>query len=148
MQAIASTQGDLARELTLLPLSDWYDLPEFGGAIYFAFALLRDRSLVDQVLESWMARLTGHYRVADAVTFYVVREGRPSERVRVEWLRRAEEMALESGDPSLLESLVYAYLPSVSAHADLLRAAKANRRGHAALDRALRRIAEINSPGT
>jgi hypothetical protein len=144
LQAIG-TKRDLARELALLPLADWYDLPDFGGAIYHAFALLDDVNLVDEVLDSWIAFLPGHYRIADAIIFYVVREGLPSESVRVEWLRRAEEMALESGDASLIESLVYALGPNLGAHVDLLRAANRHRRGHAPLDRALTKFAEVDS---
>jgi hypothetical protein len=57
-------------------------------------------------------------------------------------------MAVESGDPSLLESLVYAYGTQLHEHPELLRAAETARRGHAPLGRALKRTAQINPPGT
>jgi len=137
----------LAHELQQLPLAAWYDLPEFGGAIYHCFATLPSRALVDQVLGDWVSRLAGHYRIADAVTFYVVRDGQSSERLRDDWLRRSEAMALESRDPSLLESLVYAYGTDLHEHPELVRAAEIARRGHAPLDRALKHSAQINSQG-
>jgi hypothetical protein len=148
LQRVAPTPRRLVSELEQLPLSAWYDLPEFGGAIYHCFSVLRNRELVDQVLNNWLSRLDGHYRIADAVTFYVIREGQSSERARDDWLRRSEAMAVESQDPSLLESLVYAYGAQLREHPDLFRAAENTRRGHAPLDRALKRTAEINPPGT
>src|SRR5262245_1725273 len=84
LDRLAADPQRFARELAQLPLSTWYDLPEFGGAIYYCFAALRKRELVDQVLIDWLSRLEGHYRIADAVTFYVIRDGRSSEQVRDE----------------------------------------------------------------
>src|SRR5471030_784494 len=147
-QRLARTPQQLVAELEQLPLSAWYDLPEFGGAIYYCFSVLHHRELVDQVLNNWLHRLDGHYRIADAVTFYVVREGQSSEGMRDDWLGRSEAMAVESRDPSLLESLVYAYGTRLREHPELLRAAESARRGHAALDRALKRMAEVNPAGT
>jgi hypothetical protein len=134
----------LAGQLEHLPLSAWYGLPEFGGAIYHCFSVLHNRELVDQILDNWLSRLDGHYRVADAVTFYVVRDGQSSGRVHDAWLRRSEAMAVESRDPSLLESLVYACGAQLREHPDRLRAAESTRRGHAPLDRALKRTDEIS----
>lgn len=92
-----------------------------------------------------MAELPGHYRIADAVVFQLVRADLPSEGVSRAWLRQAEEMALESGDPSLIETLVYAYGPHMSTHVELSRVANEQRRGHAPLDRALKRVAAMSS---
>src|SRR4051812_39174131 len=57
LQTVASTPERLGSQLEQLPLSAWYDLPEFGGAIYHCFALIRSRELVDLVLRSWLSRL-------------------------------------------------------------------------------------------
>ncbi|HEY4307650.1 MAG TPA: hypothetical protein VGM82_24460 [Gemmatimonadaceae bacterium] len=148
LEAIANPPAELARELALLPLADWYDLPELNGAIFFAFRVLRDRELIDQVLNAWIAELPGHYRIADAVVFQLIRADLPSEGVSRAWLRRAEEMALESGDPSLIETLVYAFGPHFNGHVELVRIANEQRRGHAPLDRALKRVAAIGSQDT
>ena len=129
-------------------MSAWYDLPEFGGAIYYCFSVLGNHTVVDRVLGNWIGRLAGHYRIADAVTFYVVREMQSSERLRRDWLSRSESMAIESRDPSLLESLLYAYSAQLQDHPALVSAAEAALRGHAPLDSALKRMAQINPPGT
>jgi hypothetical protein len=148
VQRIAHTSAHLAQQLELLPLSAWYDLPEFGGAIYHSFSLLSGHDQVDRVLDNWLTRLAGHYRIADAVCFYVIRERQSSERLRHDWLARSEAMAIESRDPSLLETLVYSFEADVHEHTELLRVAESARRGYAPLDRALRRTAEIRAPGT
>jgi hypothetical protein len=146
VQELAQRPERFARDLARLPVHAWYDLPELGGAIYHAFSVLPRRDLVDQVLQSWLTQLEGHVRIADAVTFYVIREGLSSERLRHEWLRRSESMAVETKDPSLLETLLYALGDEIVDHPQLLRAAELMRRGHAPLDRALKRVAESAPP--
>ena len=148
LRELAILPPDLAVELSQLPLWAWYGLSDIGGAIYYAFASLGSSMLSDRVLSHWLADLSGHIRIADAVSFYVVRGGLASPSMSEEWLRRSEAIAVESHDPSLLETLIYAYGAHVTTHVDLMRAAQRERRGYAPLNRALKRITESVSPET
>jgi len=78
----------------------------------------------------------------DAVLFYILREGRASASLADRWATLAEEMALETGDPSLLETLIYTRPERFENAGPLLTAARRARRGHAPLDRALKRLGQ------
>jgi hypothetical protein len=124
---------DLAR---VEPIS-WYNLEDVGGAVGLAFAELPNAQTVDAVLRTWMMCLQQHTRLIDAVLFYVIRAGKASEAMRKNWMSLARAEALRTGDPSLLESLVYTLGPALWRDEELLDIARRKRRGHAPLHRAL-----------
>jgi hypothetical protein len=137
----------LADALAAMDLSAWYDVPDFGGALRLTFDALPWPFLVDDVVSAWLPRVHGHVRVIDAVLFHLVREGRLDDQLRAQWIGVAESAAIESGDPSLLESLVYALRERMLEYPELMRVAQRARRGHSPLHRAMAKLPGIGGTG-
>ena len=143
LDGVAGPDGEhLARAMAELDLAAWYDVEDVGGALGLAFASLRARRHVDHVLAAWLPRLQGHIRIADAVLFHVVRPGSTSTDLAHQWLEAAETMALETGDPSLLESLLYTQGGRIRANTILWERIQIARRGYAPLDRAAAKLGQ------
>jgi hypothetical protein len=137
----------LANALAAMDLSAWYDIPDFGGALRLTFDALPWPFLVDDVVSAWLPRVDGHVRLIDAVLFHVVREGRLDDALGAQWLSVAESAAIESGDPSLLESLVYALRERMLERPELMRVAQKARRGHSPLHRAMAKLPSVDAAG-
>jgi hypothetical protein len=84
---------------------DWRD------SLRLALDHLDSAELKDQVLTAWYPQLREQISIADFVLFYYVRRGALFAPMSVEllkqWRDRCVELACESRDESLLESLIY-----------------------------------------
>ena len=142
LHAIAGDDGrPLADALCALDLSAWYDLPHFRGALRLTMEALRSPAQIDAVLRAWLPRLPGHVRIADVVLFHYVRPGLVSPEVAERWLEASVTLAVESEDPSLLESVLYCLTgPALDRRPALLAAAKRVGRRFRQVRKALDRV--------
>jgi hypothetical protein len=136
----------LAESIGSMDLSVWYSVEHVGGAIALVFNQLSDPQAVDSVLGAWRSRIHGHTRIIDSVVFHLVRRRLPSAKESAAWLGIARDEALETLDPSLLETLAYALNTSMASDPDLLAAANRQRRGYSPLHRALIRVVDSVAP--
>jgi len=102
---------ELADDLADLDLSALEETPGWDDALRLAFDELQTPELKDQVLTMWLPQIDRHIRLADLVLFYYVRRGALFVPMSIEiiqqWLAKCIELASQTGDESLVESLVY-----------------------------------------
>jgi hypothetical protein len=130
----------LERALAEMDFADWYDLPEWEGALRMALGALGSLERVDRVLAAWLPRLDDHVRIAGAVLYYVVRPQRAHLPVAERWIAASAELAVRLEDSELLEQLVFT-LREDFLRWPALRAAARRLRGRAPrLRKALQRL--------
>ena len=103
--------------------ADLYLIEGWAGALFHAFALLEPVQ-IQLVAERWHERFRADVRIVDWVLFQLVRTGRISPPLSTAWLNSASALALDTRDPSLVESLLYVLGPEFGGRDDLRRLAK------------------------
>ena len=106
----------LADELLTLPISEFRKLKYREGHLRTAFFCLRDRDLQTLVLQRWLQTFGGDIRFADVVVFYLVKPAHVGTEVGDTWIQAATDLAEQSRDFSLVESLIWTLGRSASAH--------------------------------
>ena len=104
--------GDgLADELASLDLSALTEMPNWDETLRLVLDDFRKPELMDRVLTAWLPQLDRNIRVADLILFYYVRRGSIFAPMSIEvlqrWCDKCIELAVKTGDESLVESLIY-----------------------------------------
>lgn len=101
----------LADDLAQLDLDVLQRTPGWRDGLRLALDHLSSANLKDRVLSAWYPQLDEHVAVADFVLFYYIRRGAllapMSITVLTSWRDRCIELALQTHDESLVESLIY-----------------------------------------
>jgi len=109
--ALRELDTELTDELASLDLSALEDTVDWDDALRLALDQLQNPEKKDQVLTAWLPQLDRHIRLADIVLFYYVRRGALFAPMSIEilqqWLAKCVTLASQTGDESLVESLVY-----------------------------------------
>ena len=113
----------LANDLASLSLLEFEKRDNWGNALRIALDEITTAPQIDQVMQSWLPHLNQHVRLADLVLFYYVRKGALFGPMSVDqhsqWLDKCIELAIQSHDESLVESLVYTLGKRYQEHANL-----------------------------
>jgi hypothetical protein len=104
--------GDgLADELASLDLSALTEIPNWDETLRLVLDDIRKAELMDRVLTAWLPQLDRHIRVADLILFYYVRRGAINAPMSIEvlqrWREKCIDLALQTSNESLVESLIY-----------------------------------------
>ncbi|MFZ4858176.1 MAG: hypothetical protein ACOYL3_17445 [Desulfuromonadaceae bacterium] len=104
--------GDgLADELASLDLSVLTEMPNWDETIRLVLDDIRKAELMDRVLTAWLPQLDRNIRMADLILFYYVRRGAINAPMSIEvlqrWREKCVELAVQTGNESLVESLIY-----------------------------------------
>lgn len=113
---------ELERRMAGCELSMWYSINEFESVLRHLLLKLPSRAR-DAVLHAWLPKIDGHLRIADVIVFQIIRNGYASSTLADLWIYRAIKMAMETEDPSLVESLLYTLGDRSSEQADFVKIA-------------------------
>ena len=142
-EALRRDRAGLAADLASLPLADLEVTPDWGDPLRLALDELGSAELMDHVLQAWLPHLDDHVRLADLVVFYYVRRGALFAPMSVdtlqEWLGRSIDVANQSRDSSLVESLIYTLGGQIKEHPELVELVKELQPGSRAIALALER---------
>jgi len=109
--AIRQLGEKLADDLATMDLDFLEQAPEWEDGIRFALDALLRPDMKDKVFSAWLPNIDGHVRLADLVLFYYVRHGalfvQTSPDVLVQWRAKCIELASQTHNESLVESLIY-----------------------------------------
>jgi len=109
--AIKQLGEGLADELASLDLSAFTEMPHWDKSLRLVLDDIRKPELMDQVLTAWLPQLDQHIRVADLILFYYVCRGAlfapMSIEVLQQWWDKCVDLAVQTGNESLVESLIY-----------------------------------------
>lgn len=103
--------GDgLADELARLDLSALVEMPGWDETLRLALDDIRKAELMDRILTAWLPQLDRHIRLADVILFHYVRRGAiyapMSVDVLQQWREKCIDLAVQTGNESLAESLI------------------------------------------
>ena len=110
------TQERLAAELLDLPISEFVKLKYWEGHLRTAFYALRDVDLQAAVLQRWVESPLEDVRFVDVVIFRFIRHSHLYTPIGDAWIRTAIELAEQTKDWSLVETLVWTLGRSISEH--------------------------------
>ena len=101
----------LAESLSNVNLVDLCRIPEWDDALRIALGEITDAAQMDEVLNAWLPAIKQHVAVADVILFYFVRRGALFAPMSIEvlrmWVDACVDLACETHNESLVESLVY-----------------------------------------
>lgn len=100
----------LADELASLDLSALEEMPDWVETLRLALDDIRMAELMDRILTAWLPQLDRHIRLADLVLFHYVRCGAINAPMSVDvlqqWREKCVDLAVQTGNESLIESLI------------------------------------------
>ena len=121
----SNSRPRLAESLSKLNLVELCRLREWDDALRIALGEISDAAQMDEVLSAWLPAIKQHVAVADIVLFYFVRRGALFAPMSVEvlrmWMDACVELACETHNESLVESLVYTLGRRVESSPELQR---------------------------
>jgi len=113
----------LTRIFAEVDLSELESFPNWQDALRIALDDIGERLSRDDVFLAWMPALDSHIAVADLILFYYVRQGTLfssiSPSVGNEWTSKCIELAQETRNDSLIESLIYTLRQDYKNHPQL-----------------------------
>jgi hypothetical protein len=108
--ALRQFGAELADHLANVDLSELEMASDWEGALRLSLDEIQTANLMDRVLLMWLPQLERHIRLADLVLFYYVRRGAlfapMSIGVLQQWKAKCIDLAIHTGDESLVESLI------------------------------------------
>jgi hypothetical protein len=149
-QALAALAGPLGAGLlsALVDIEprDLAGMPNWQDPLLVAVMDLPFNGQVDDVLEVWLPHLAVDIAFADFVLFRIVRRMSPDNPVRARWIDGCRELALETRDFSLVESLILVLGSAALLDADLISVASEHAEHSAQMQRVLRNACGLNLP--
>lgn len=97
--------GPLSNLLSNLDLDEFTRIGKWLDCLRIAFIHLPFAPQRDGLLKNWLPYARTNVRFADGVLYYIVRY--TGGEVRESWVSSCVDLALESKDPSLVESLIW-----------------------------------------
>jgi hypothetical protein len=108
--AIRQLGDDIAVALSTLDLTELTRQPDWDEKLRLALNEIRKAEVMDRILTAWLPQLDHQIRLADFILFYYVRRGAlfapMSIAVLEQWRDSCIELAVKTGDESLVESLI------------------------------------------
>lgn len=98
--------GPLANALQDIDINELTSVPNWQDGLLIAIIDLPISMQVDGILKTWLPKAVANIRFADYVLFKIVRCLSRESNTRREWIKLCLEMAVETKDFSLIESLV------------------------------------------
>lgn len=97
----------LIQILSDLDIAEFIKLQNWGECLRLAFYDLRFPFRQAEILSEWLPDIEDHIRFADWNLFYFVRYLPENNEVRDSWISKCADLAVDSQDESLIESLVW-----------------------------------------
>ena len=108
--AIRQLGDDIAVALSTLDLTELVRQPDWDEKLRLALNEIRKAEVMDRILTAWLPQLNHQIRLADFILFYYVRRGALFAPMSVEvlrqWREKCIDIAVRTGDVSLVESLI------------------------------------------
>lgn len=130
--------GHLADLLSNLDIDEYTRVGKWLDCLRIAFVDLPFAPQRDGVLKNWLSYARTNVRFADGILYYIVRY-LPPDDIRQSWISSCVDLALESKDPSLVESLVWVLGPQLVRHPNLVDVAHGLTAASAKVQTALRK---------
>jgi hypothetical protein len=116
--------GPLADVLADVNVAELTSLAKWDDAIEIAVRDLPLPSQATSLLESWLSRAEENVRFFDVVLYKLVRYLPEEHPVRAQWIANGIAFAVQTGDFSLVESLILPLRGKAVQHEQLMRLAK------------------------
>lgn len=113
----------LADALAGLDINEYTTLTNWDDCLRIAFLHLPFPPQREKVLNSWLPHIDLNIRFADVVLFYIVRYVPLDDVARRGWISSCANLAVNSKDASLVESLVWVLGRNVRTYPELLQVA-------------------------
>jgi hypothetical protein len=110
--------GRLSNLLSELDLNEYTTLGDWLDCLRLAFIHLPFAPQRDAALKNWLPYARTNVRFADGVLFYIIRY--VSGEIRESWIASCVDLAIESKDTSLIESLVWVVHSDLTRYPDLV----------------------------
>ena len=130
--------GRLADALADIDLQEISLLPNWQDALLVAVMDLPLSQQVEGVLEAWLPKISDHVALADLILYKIVRYMRKDNVTRNNWIERCIDIAINSRNFSLIESLLLVLRREVWNYRKLIAIAKEYSHSSAQMDRVLR----------
>ena len=130
--------GRLADALADIDLREISLLHNWQDALLVAIMDLPISQQVEGVLEAWLPKISGHIVFADLILYKIVRYMRKDNATRNNWIERCIDIAINSRNFSLIESLLLVLRREVWNYRKLIAIAKEYSYSSAQMDRVLR----------
>src|SRR6266851_10190450 len=98
--------GRMSNLLSALDLDEYTALGKWLSCLRIAFVDLPFSPQRDGILKNWLPYARTNVRFADGILYYLVRY-LPRNEIRESWISSCADLAVESKDASLVESLVW-----------------------------------------
>ena len=137
--------GGLANALEDIDLHEITWLPNWQDALLVAIMDLPISQQVEGVLEAWLPKISGHIVFADLILYKIVRYMRKDNATRNNWIERCIDIAINSRNFSLIESLLLVLRREVWNYRKLIAIAKEYSYSSAQMDRVLRNSCKLRA---
>lgn len=133
-----SMGGDLADALADIDLQEISLLPNWQDALLVAIMDLPISQHVEDVLNAWLPKISDHIVFADLILYKIIRYMRKDNATRSNWIERCIDIAINSRNFSLIESLLLVLRRDAWDYPKLIAIAKEYAKTYAQMERALR----------
>ncbi|GEM_PF-2426707 len=137
--------GGLADALADIDLQEISLLPNWQDALLVAIMDLPISQQVDGVLEAWLPKMSDHVAFADLILYKIVHYMRKDNVMRNNWIERCIDIAINSRNFSLIESLLLVLRREAWNYRKLIAIAKEYSYSSAQMDRALRNSCKLRA---
>jgi hypothetical protein len=133
-----SMGGGLADALADIDLQEISLLPNWKDALLVAIMDLPISQQVEDVLNAWLPKISDHIALADLLLYKIVRYMIKDNATRNNWIERCIDIAINSKNFSLIESLLLVLKRDAWDYPKLIAVAKEYANSSAQMERALR----------
>ena len=130
--------GGLANALADIDLQEISLLPNWQDALLVAIMDLPISQQVEDVLNAWLPKISGHVALADLILHKIVRYMRKDNVTRNNWIEHCIDIAINSRNYSLIESLLLVLRREAWDYRKLIAIAKEYSYSSVQMDRVLR----------
>ena len=136
--------GPLANALSEIDIKELTAIPNWQDALLIAINDLPPSMQVEGVLKAWLPGIANNIRFADYILFKLVKYMDRNSETRTDWINSCIDVAIETKDFSLTESLVLVLGQNSKEHSELISTAKKLVTSSAQMKRVLRNVCNIN----
>ena len=137
--------GGLVDALADIDLQEISLLPNWQDALIIAITDLPLLQQVEGVLEAWLPKISDNIALADLILYKIVHYMRKDNVMRNNWIERCIDIAINSRNFSLIESLLLVLRREAWNYRKLIAIAKEYSYSSAQMDRALRNSCKLRA---
>jgi len=137
--------GGLANALEDIDLHEITGLPNWQDALLVAILDLPISQQVENVLNAWLPKISDHVALADLILYKIIRYMRKDNATRNNWIERCIDIAINSRNFSLIESLLLVLRREAWDYRKLIAIAKEYSHSSPQMDRALRNSCKLRA---